>query len=184
MLKTYFDFLKIPNVYSADIFEHLDTLYKYGTECAHITELGFRTGTSFTAFLLAQPKKLVTYDITFPPGCHEHFDKMRGNTEIHMHQESSLACTIEETDLLFIDTLHNYDQLKQELYLHGNKSMKYIICHDTEKFGDMGENGRKPGLMQALNEFMHDYPHWQIKEVFTNNNGLLILHRVEDVETE
>lgn len=183
LLKTHFDFIHIPNHYTVDICEHLDTLYEYAKKCAHITEMGFRNGTSFTAFLMGQPKKLITYDIVFPSGSYDYFDKMKGETEIHMLQCSTLDCLIEETDLLFIDTLHTYDQLHKELTLHGNMARKYIILHDTETFGYEGENKRKPGLWQAVNEFLHDNNQWSIKEHFKNNNGLTILER-DDVPKE
>ena len=38
-----------------------------------------------------------------------------------------LKIEIEETDLLFIDTYHAYQQIKGEFELHGNKAKKYII---------------------------------------------------------
>ena len=47
---------------------------------------------------------------------------------------------IEETDLLFIDTWHDYLQLKKELFRHSNKVKKYIILHDTVFYGFINEN--------------------------------------------
>ncbi len=178
LLKTHYDFLLIPNPFTADIYEHLPTLYKYALECEHITEMGFRTGTSFTAFLLAQPKTLISYDIHFPNHAGDFFDKLKNKTEIHLVKSSTLETEIVPTDLLFIDTLHTYDQLRQELKLHGKKAQKYIILHDVETFGEVGEDKRRPGLKLAVDEFLFDNPDWQIKEWFTNNNGLGILHKV------
>lgn len=180
-LKTHFDFLKQPSPYTIDILEHLDVLKQHASKCDHITEFGFRTGTSFTAFLMGEPKKLITYDITYPPEAKDFFDSIKGPTEIEMVQMSTVCpgLEIEETDLLFIDTLHTYDQLNLELRRHGNKAKKYIILHDTETFGHIGEDGKRPGLMGAVDEFIFDNPHWQIEEIFTHNNGLTILVRDE-----
>lgn len=79
----------------------------------------------------------------------------------------------------FIDTLHTYDQLKQELRLHGNKAKKFIAFHDTHTFGINGEDQKdKKGLLPAIIEFMIDNPHWNFKIHKTNNNGMTVLERV------
>ena len=85
---------------------------------------------------------------------------------------------IEETDLLFIDTLHNYVQLKKELELHSSKVKKYLIFHDTTTFESNGESytGEKEiGLWPAIEEFLQQNFNWTIHERFINNNGLTIL---------
>jgi hypothetical protein len=160
----------------SDINEHLPTLKKYAEECEHITEMGVRDVVSTWAFLMSKPKKLISYDINT---INEKviLDLIK---ETDIQFQFILADTtkieIEETDLLFIDTLHTYDQLKVELALHGNKSKKYIIFHDTTLFGSRGERG-DIGLNPAINEFIEKNPYWIKHEVFTNNNGLTILKR-------
>ena len=94
-------------------------------------------------------------------------------------QASTTDVEIEETDLLFIDTLHVYEQLKAELGKHAGKVRKYIIMHDTVTFGTHGELSGTTGLMPAVNEFLASNPQWKIKEVYTNLHGLTILERVE-----
>ena len=103
---------------------------------------------------------------------------------------------IEETDLLFIDTLHRYFQLYNELGLHAKNVKKYIILHDTETYGEVDEPLYAPqipvkmsekvirtkakGLKQAISDFLNttkEGKNWKIKEVFTNNNGLTVLER-------
>jgi len=98
------------------------------------------------------------------------FDFMVGDT---------LNIEIEETDLLFIDTYHVYQQLIVELNNHGNKSKKYIIMHDTTKFGERGECNEGDGLMKAIYEFISNNPNWIIYEKFENNNGLTVLKRLK-----
>ena len=86
--------------------------------------------------------------------------------------------SIEETDLLFIDTFHTYEHLSQELRLHGNKAKKYIVFHDTHTFGLKGEvDSDNKGLLTAIIEFMIENPHWRFKIHKTNNNGLTVLER-------
>jgi len=58
------------------------------------------------------------------------------------------------TDLLFIDTRHVYRQLCDELARHGSKARKYMCWHDTTTFGDAGEDGSRPGLWHAVEEWV------------------------------
>ena len=163
----------------SDINEHLPTLLKYGRQVDHITELGVRGGCSTVAWWYAEPKSLRCYDIV-PCNVHDFLMLYVPNSDKFNYkfiQADVLAIEIEETDLLFIDTYHTYDQLSKELLLHGNKSRRYLIFHDTTTFGRRGEDHKKPGILAAIYEFMLGNPHWSVEEVFTNNNGLFVLER-------
>ena len=169
---------KRPGLHSDDIVEHLDTLTRYADECDHVTEMGFRVGTSFCALLAAEPKKLITYDIKIDDVYINNFKKLAcDKTECVFHEKSTLDVEIEETDLLFIDTLHTYTQLKQELKLHGNKSRKYLIFHDTVTYGNYGEDHQTPGLKLAIEEFLMDNPQWKMHAHYYNCNGLTVIKR-------
>lgn len=170
----------------SDINEHLPTLHRYATECPHITEMGVRWIVSTWALLAARPQKMISYDIVNPSNwnvsvediCRMAYEEKLNYTFI---QANVLEVEIEETDLLFIDTLHNYNQLKKELQLHANKVRKYIIFHDTLTYGHRDESNDGStitGLMPAIFEFLNENPHWYIKEQFVNNNGLTVLARM------
>jgi hypothetical protein len=47
---------------------------------------------------------------------------------------NTLEVDIDETDMLFIDTLHNGDQLEKELERSASKVKKFIAFHDTTTF--------------------------------------------------
>lgn len=98
------------------------------------------------------------------------------NVELEIITSKSNDVKINKTDLLFIDTDHTYECLKEELTLHGNKSNKYIILHDTTTFGVVGGDGGR-GLQQAVDEFLIDNKHWLVHEKLENNNGLTILKK-------
>ncbi len=162
----------------SDINEHLPTLKKYAEECDHITEMGVRWIVSTYALLMGKPKRMISYDINeivWQP----ILDIVKYDTDFEFRIANTLDLEIEETDLLFIDTLHNYNQLKGELTLHGNKSRKYIIFHDTTTFEWTGESyeGKvgELGLWPAIAEFLEENKNWELHERFTNNNGLTIL---------
>ena len=88
-----------------------------------------------------------------------------------------LHLDITGTDLLFIDTYHTYDQLKEELRLHGNKASKYLIMHDTTIFGRKSADGSNKGLIDALEEYLGQNPHWKIIEQTNDKIGLTVLQR-------
>jgi hypothetical protein len=169
----------------SDINEHLPTLKRYAEECDHITEMGVRWVVSTFAFMMGKPKTLTSIDIDPLENWGISTENLTSiANEIGIDFKFKLANTleleIEETDLLFLDTDHTYNQVKGELSLHGNKSKKYIIFHDTTSFEFKGMNGDTIGIWPAIEEFLSENPHWSVHERFTNNNGLTILKRNED----
>ena len=163
----------------SDINEHLPTLASYASECEHITEMGVRYIVSTYAILIGKPKKMISYDIHM---CHWEpvRDLVKEDTDFHFAVGNTLEIDIEPTDLLFIDTLHNYTQLKKELELHAKKVSKYIIFHDTTSFETVGESytgNAEKGIWPAIEEFLQLNPKWILKERFTNNNGLTIIEK-------
>ncbi len=170
----------------SDINEHLPTLKRYSEECKHITEMGVRYGTSTYAFLMGKPETLISYDYNPCPSLGVFVELANeNNINYSFNQADTRDLEIEETDFLFIDTLHHYDQLKIELEMHGNKARKYLGFHDTTSYEFIGERYTSgddwfeegKGLWKAIEEFLEVNPHWEIAERFTNNNGLTILKR-------
>jgi len=180
-----------------DINEHLPTLRGYASQCEHVTEMGTRFAISTFALLIGKPKKVVSIDMNY------HFfkpfeDEIRNfaaqcGTEFQFVEADVLKLDIEKTDMLFIDTLHTYNQLSKELRRHEKNVNKWIILHDTITFGQRdedfyqngaisdeitGEKVEKRGLYTALTDFLDENKNWKIKEHFTNNNGLTIIERV------
>lgn len=162
----------------SDIGEHVRRMRELGEQCKHVTEFGVRTGVSTVAWIAARPKTVVCYDVQ---RCAEvdalERAALAADVKFCFHKQDVLLATIEPTDLLFIDTLHTYDQLRQELALHAGKSRKYIVLHDTETFGEVGEVPGTRGLWPAVTEFLGGHPEWIVLERRTNNNGLTVLVR-------
>ena len=162
----------------SDINEHLITLRYYADQCAHVTELGVRKGVSTWAFLASMAKRVISVDVNHPDDFGGSLQELRDASEeagkdFVFILADDLSIEIEETDLLFIDTLHTYGHLKKEFILHATKARKYIILHDTVSYDTVGVDGGE-GIGLAIKEFLAENPQWQIKEEFTNNNGLLI----------
>ena len=173
----------------SDINEHLEVLYDLAKECTHITEMGVRSVVSTWAFMYRNPSVLIGIDLHIHPNINI---ALNAYPKWKFIQADTLKIDIEPTDLLFIDTLHIYSQLKKELFKHGYKAKKYIVLHDTTTYGASDEptdwqtpeimenyqTENKKGLMPAVNEFLETYKNWYIYRQYTNNNGLTILKRL------
>lgn len=166
------------------IAHYMETLYEYSKRCTHITEMGINQVNSTWAFLLAGPKKLVSIDIdlyerptreTQHPGVNiwllsaQELAK-QAKIDFNVVEGDTTKISIEETDLLFIDTEHSYACLSAELKLHSNKVRKYIVLHDTILF--------RKELEPAIREFLKKNNNWNIETILDSNPGLTILKRV------
>lgn len=174
----------------SDINEHLPTLTRYASLCDRVTEMGVRWCTSTWALLAGRPRTMVSYDVReCPETTKVAAEARRYGVRFSFVMADDLQVEIEETDLLFIDTLHTYYQLTSELNMHSGKVRRFIIVHDTVSFGEEDERplwapspqqdlGRQ-GLMTAVLDFLESERGscWEIGERFLNNNGLVVLRR-------
>lgn len=159
-----------------DINEHLPILYELALDCKSVTEMGVRSGESTRAFLFADVK-LRSYDLELDNNVIDLFNLAKSHKkDVEYIQGDTRLIEIDETDLLFIDTWHCYEQLKIELIRHASKVKKYIAMHDTFTFGCRGESA-EIGLLPALIEFMTENPNWKFKIHRINNNGLTVIER-------
>lgn len=186
----------------SDINEHLYTLLDYAKRCRSIAELGVAEGVS-TAALVAglaagssSGKTLFCADIA-PCG---HVPALqlapRIGIDARFVQANSATLQLPEVDLLFIDTWHCYGHLRRELTRHHPQVRRWIILHDTEIDGYVGEPVRLRqdlialrnasgysiddlycGLGQAVQEFLQVNPAWTLEQIFRHNNGLTVLRR-------
>jgi hypothetical protein len=153
-----------------DIIEHLPLLHYLATCCWSVTEFGVRTGNSTIAFLAAGPR-VTSYDIN-PPS----FDLGGISAPWDFRQaDTSKLEDIEPTDLLFLDSLHTYAQVKAEL-AHAHRARRFLVFHDTVLNGAQGERG-EPGILPAIAEFCATHPEWEQFCHMPNCNGLLVLVR-------
>ena len=187
---------------SSDINEHLPTLRRLAEKCDAVTEMGVRWACASYALFAAKPKKMRSYDlhaVAFFGGNQPLFDRCSEAVKDYAFiAGNTLLEEIDETDMLFIDTLHSYRQLSAELKLHSGKVKKWIVFHDTVSFAhhDEGDvrmdllnesaksvvesfSSEKKGLVPAVQDFVaNSGGTWRVKETWENNNGLTVLERV------
>lgn len=173
----------------SDINEHLPILKKYAEKCDHITEFGVWKANSTIGLLAGIPKTMRSYDIRiFEDTTIQLLYKVAQENSIDYEfiQKSSIEMEIDQTDLLFIDSLHLYSHLKEELNKHGLKVNQFIILHDTAicRESGMSMSGRRfpgEGLLKAINEFLDKNKNWSVIEDLQNNSGLMVLKNNKEV---
>lgn len=180
----------------SDIGGLFPIIRRYANRCSKITELGVRDVESTYAFMATLPDSLISYDLFASPNIGEAFDIAKeSGVNFKFIEADDLTITLDETDLLFIDTLHRYRQLSQEFKMHADKAKKYIILHDTETWGYQDEGdfyalgtwhkpsdntpSDKQGLQAAIKEFLASNPQWEIEFETKESNGLMVLKRGE-----
>ena len=187
---------------SADIREHLPTLTRYASRCESVTEFGVRGVVSTWALMAGRPARLTSFDLDHytqfgvTDGVLEAVAKANGVEFRFIQEDVRKTDKVGVTDLLFIDTLHAYKQMKMELMLHADKAKKYLVFHDIVSFGNRNEAGMvakdgwpsglrnyfqnledREGINPAIVEFLRDNRQWMIEEMLTYNNGLLVLRK-------
>lgn len=156
----------------SDINEHLPVLRALAARCEKVTEFGMRWARGSTvAFLAAQPKQLVSWDIdsehVLSPRVVELMH-IRGRTSFEPRVGNTLDIAPEKTDMIFFDTLHTQKQLLAELMRHVDPPQrlvkKYLAFHDTSTFGMVGEDGSRPGIYSAIVHFQKNesFPLWEV----------------------
>lgn len=166
----------------SDIVLHLPVLQFFASLCEHVTEFGTRDGHSTTALIAGSRREVHSYDISRSPivGVLESLT-LPCSWEFHRGDTSDVSLGVQETDLLFIDTLHTYVHVKKELALWGRKARKFLAFHDTFTCGQVDLSGPDPrakGILPAIEEFLAQY-HGEYSTVFrtNHNNGLWVLAR-------
>jgi len=168
----YFEFYK---TVKGDIEEHMDIIREYAAKSETIVELGVRKLVSTWALLAGYPKKIICVDNVHPKdyGAQQVLNDATESCEkegidFSFILADDLTIKLEPMDLLFIDTLHTYEQLTAELKLHGIKAKKYIIFHDTEDI---------PEMYQAIKDFIKEHNEWNIVTHRKNEHGLTVIER-------
>ena len=145
----------------------LDDLYRYGSLCKTIAELGVDVGFSTRAFLMAEPEVLISVDPVETPEIVTLREKIKDEVEGYIDwrfvQDMSDNITLEPVDMLFIDTDHTYTQVVKELARFGDIVKRYLVFHDTIVFGEEVNcdwRGRLHGIWAAVAEYMRENPQW------------------------
>lgn len=140
--------------------------------CASYTELGVNQGATLAIAVLENIKTIRAYDIALGPynKAKKLFDVYAEEQNINLivQESDTLAITLGEVDLLYIDTRHTHDHLTKELRLHGDKARKYIVFHDTHA---------QQGLKRAVQEYVASHKEWSIVTDCQQHVGFMTIAR-------
>jgi len=172
---------------------HLDYLKGLAQSVEDVVELGVNRGASSAALAYCKGK-LISYDIDFTKyarklkRCLGRKWEMRERNTLHVRPDEAPPC-----DLLFMDSLHTYEQLVGELKIFAPQARKYIVFHDTITFATDGANGetgnptpqksrilfdpKTHGIRLAIDEFMIANPEWKLVRHAPYGHGLLTLEK-------
>jgi glycosyltransferase involved in cell wall biosynthesis len=165
-----------------DLDKHVPMLRELATRCDHVTEFTKRRESSIALAagtrLHVPPGQMVTYSTEKDQKVYSTLKKFLGDRLTLSFRESMDVDTIDETDLLFIDSQHTGQRMSRELAKFGPKVRKYIVLHDTNIYGIKGEDGL-PGLLIALKNWMIDNPNWFQMYHTDEEYGLTVISTVK-----
>lgn len=170
---------------------HMERLRALANGLDLAVEFGVKRASSSVALLLGA-KRVISYDIKDTPYA-QHLKSIAGDRWDYRLQDSRKA-TIPDCDLLMVDSLHTYAQVKAELEAHAGKARRFLVFHDVLTFGVIGANGetgahswqQRPcqsvplehlGIRPAIDALMIRDPSWCIVASYTDSHGLLVLER-------
>jgi len=158
---------------TGDITNRLDWLVTTFSGLESITEFGAYQGCSTAAWLKCRPKKLTTIDITRNLDEDEYSEIAKGlRIDFRYIIANDLDIEIEETDLLFIDTMHTADHTYLELTKHAHKAKKYLAFHDVHP--------TRFGTQEGIDRWHAKQPvQWNVVYHDIEDCGFLILERPE-----
>jgi hypothetical protein len=177
----YVTYCQIMNSSSSVLICYMPVLEMLSSECQVIAEFGSGDMNSSYALLWglmknssAETKDIYCVDINHST----HFDtfsRLAADVSVKatFFQVSSVhANFIRRIDLLFINTLCDYDLLKHELEKHAFYVNKYIVIHGTYLHAT-------PGIDRAIQEFLDvNTDTWCLYRDFKTNAGLCVFKRV------
>lgn len=164
------------NTDGSDISAHLPMLAFVAKDCNHITEFGTRECFSTAAFLSTCKGKVVSYDINR----YQDIDLLQSLVSPDVwtfiqHDTGDPNLEIDNTDLLFIDSLHSSEHVAKELR-HAKNVNRYIAFHDT--YTTLNRPGESD-INIAINDFLDKNKNWKKVYEVKFNHGLIIVEKNE-----
>lgn len=173
------------------ITAHLPRLRVLASLCRTVVEFGVKRGASSSALLLGGAE-VFSYDIVETKEA-RLLERLAG-PQWHYAVQDSRKAVSQMCDLLFIDSLHTYAQVDEELKIHAGWAHRWLVFHDVLTFGSIGADGETGrwswtpeagksvpvehlGIRPAIDALMIREPNWHIAASYPDSHGLLVLER-------
>lgn len=174
------------------ISPHLPRLRDLAANALGCVEFGVKRGASSSALLMGCDR-VTSYDVVETREARE-LEAIAGEQWSYRIEDARKA-VVPDAELFFLDSLHTFEQVRDELAAHGHKAGRWLVFHDTATFavvGADGETGRQKwtyvpgkgsvpldclGIRFAIDNYMIKHPEWRIAAHYPDSHGLLVLER-------
>ncbi len=168
---------------------HLPRLRALAAGLPLAVEFGVKRGGSSSALLLGA-QHVLSYDLVETPQARE-LEAAAGDSWEYRIGDSRTA-DVRACDLLLVDSLHTYAQVRAELQRWAGRVRRWLVFHDSVTFGSIGADGETGrwlhagpppippealGIRPAVDELMIADDTWRIVSHETASHGLLVLER-------
>lgn len=164
-----------------DLDKHLDSIAALAEKCVHVTAFVKRREWD-VAVLAGLARRAgeaiyVSHNRELDP-LQEKLAELAGLIEYRRDElDSAAAETIDETDLLILDTVHHAGRLYGELSKFASQVRKYILVRGTGQFGEKAEGVDGPGLLPAMRRYMREHPEWTVIKHTSEQYGYTVISR-------
>ena len=170
--------------FKSDINEHLPLISAMSIDKETVIVTGetgqFRIN---KAVILGMPKNVlsVSHDMLYKHD-NEYINtlKLAKSLKVNWNHviEDTRNLKIRYADIAFVDSVHTYEYLLDELRGLNKFVGKLIVIHDTDVYGEIGEDRKNPALKKSISDFLEE-TNWKQIAHYSFNYGLTILSRVD-----
>ena len=155
---------------------YTDILLEYANkeEVNHVVECGVFQGCSTSAFMSGRIKRLDSYDLDLSLVYRPLFNRIKEDIEWTLERKNTIQDLVPECDFLFLDTMHTYEHVIQEIRLQGKQARKYIAVHDTN-YPPPHKNPKKL-VRDAVEEYATEN-NLKIIVDFRDHTGIMIVEK-------
>lgn len=123
------------NAYGMECVYHHEILRELtvNEKVSRVAECGVFQGWSTALFMTCEIESLCSYEIDF-----QHiaplfltFMQVKGDIDWSLTAHNSVSEPINPADLVFLDTVHTYEFVKQEIALQAPRASKFVAVHDA-----------------------------------------------------
>lgn len=182
-----------------DLNEHFMLIRELAANCDHVTlfgkrkeaDLAFAMGLVDRARATGKTPKMVSHNLEKDTLLFELDQLLLGPPAVRAttpplvayvrdEKPSTAVPELEEdTDALWLDTVHHADRTRGELRRFGPRVRRYIFIRGTAAFGIEAEGGG-PGMYDAAREWCDEHPEWFVCYHTPNQYGITVLGCMEE----
>lgn len=160
-----------------DFDQHMPKLRELADQCEHVTEFSIRRE-SCIALCASKAKTIISRNSEQTDPLMMQIQQALGVRLQHFDRNVTPP-DIFETDLLFLNTVHTGERVMQQLQSYAKFVKRYIVLHNTQIYGERGEDGQI-GIMVAARGFMRSNPEWSVVYHTIDQYGLTVLSRLQE----